>query len=77
MVLKLDMMKNSTILKYFKLIVGIYHTRGFQVTIILADNQLKSMRGKLADMGVIINITSRDEHVPEIERFNCTIKERV
>ena len=23
------------------------------------------------------NVTARDEHVPEIERFNCTIKDRV
>ena len=25
----------------------------------------------------MLNITSRDEHVPKIERFNCTIKEQV
>ena len=43
---KLDSMKNSHILKHFKAIIGAYVTRGFQVTIILADNQFESMRGK-------------------------------
>ena len=35
------------------------------------------MRGDIADLHVMLNITSRDEHVPKIERFNRTIKERV
>ena len=35
------------------------------------------MRGNLADLHTQLNITARDEHVPEIERFNRTIKERV
>ena len=74
---KLDSMENSMILKHFKLVMGVYAVRGFRVTIIMADNQFESMRGKLADMGAIINVVSRDEHVPEIERYNRTIKERV
>ena len=28
-------------------------------------------------MGIILNITSHDEHVPEIERYIKTVKERV
>ena len=74
---KLDNMENITILKHFKVVVEVYAIRGFEVSIILADNQFESMRGAIADMGVLINIVSRDEHVPEIERYNCTIKERV
>ena len=35
------------------------------------------MRCDIADLGAIINVVSRDEHVPEIERYICTIKERV
>ena len=35
------------------------------------------MRGHIADSGAIVNIVSHDEHVPEIERYNCTIKDRV
>ena len=74
---KLDTMKNSHIMKHFKAIIGAYVTRGFRVTIILADNQFETMRGELADLHATLHITSRDEHVPEIERYNRTIKERV
>ena len=74
---KLDSMKNSHIIKHFKAIVGAYVTRGFRVTIILADNQFESMCGDLADLHAQLNITARDEHVPEIERYNRTIKGRV
>jgi len=28
-------------------------------------------------MGIILNVTSRDKHVPEIERYIRTVKERV
>ena len=74
---RLDNMKNSHIIKHFKAIIGTYVTRGFRVTIILADNQFESMRGDLADLHATLHITSRDEHVPEVERYNRTIKERV
>ena len=74
---KLDTMKNGHIIKHFKAIIGAYVTRGFRVTIILADNQFETMRGELADLHATLHINSRDEHVPEIERYNRTIKERV
>jgi hypothetical protein len=74
---KLDSMENKTIVQHFKVVIGTYALRGFRVTIILADNQFESMRGDLADLGATVNIVSRDEHVPEIERFNRTIKDRV
>ena len=74
---KLDNMKNSHIIKHFKTIIGTYVARGFRVTIILADNQFESMRGDIANLGATLSITARDEHVPEVERFNRTIKDRV
>ena len=74
---KLDNMNNSHIIKYFKALIGTYVTRGFRVTIILADNQFKSMRGDLANLRAVLHTTSRDEHVPKVERYNRTIKERV
>ena len=43
----------------------------------MADNQFESMRGGIADLGGNINVVLHDEHVPEIERYICTIKERV
>ena len=74
---KLDALDNKTIISHFKVVLGVYATRGFPVTIILADNQFESMRGDLATLGVIINVVSCDEHVPEIKGYNRTIKERV
>ncbi|KAL7480429.1 hypothetical protein ACHAW6_006122, partial [Cyclotella cf. meneghiniana] len=74
---KLDNMSNTTIISHFKVVLGVYASRGFRVSIILADNQFESMRGGLADLGAIINVVSRDEHVPEIECYNRTIKDRV
>ena len=74
---KLDTMDDKMILRHFKGILGLYAMRGFKVTIIMADNQFESMRGDIADMGALLNIVSTDEHVPEIERYNRTIKEHV
>merc|ERR1712086_156249 len=74
---KLDNMNNSHIIKHFKAVIGAYVARGFRVTIILADNQFESMRGDLANLHATLHITSRDEHAPEVERYNRTVKERV
>ena len=43
----------------------------------MADNQFESIQGDLADIGSLLNIVSTDEHVPEIEWDNRTIKESV
>ncbi|KAL7482627.1 hypothetical protein ACHAW6_008295 [Cyclotella cf. meneghiniana] len=37
----------------------------------------ESTQEGIADLGAIVNIVSQDEHVPEIERYNRTIKENV
>ena len=70
---KLDNMNNSHIIKHFKAVIGAYVTRGFRVTIILADNQFESMRGDLANLHAMLHITSRDEHVPKVKRYNRTM----
>ncbi len=45
---------------------------------ILADNEFQVMEEELEHDGVIqVNIMSKDEHVPEVERQNRVIKERV
>ena len=53
---KLDNMNNSHIIKHFKAVIGAYVTRGFRVTVILADNQFESMRGDLANLHAILHI---------------------
>ena len=44
---------------------------------ILADGQFESTRKHIEALGIMLNVTGRDEHVPEIERYIRTVKERV
>jgi hypothetical protein len=41
------------------------------------DGEFEPMRGDLADLGIALNETARDEHVGDIERFIRTLKERM
>jgi hypothetical protein len=41
------------------------------------DYEFEATQDGLAEMQIMLNATSRDEHVPEIERYNRTIKDRV
>ena len=66
-----------TLLVSMQQILRAYHARGFQVTTVLADGGFECIRNGLADMGITLNVASRNEHVPEIERYSRTIKERV
>ena len=42
---------------------------------ILTENQFERVRGKRSQLGACLNITSADEHVPEIEQCIRKIKE--
>ena len=53
------------------------HVNSVSQSSYLPDNQFESMQGDLANLHAILHITSRDEHVPEVESYNRTIKERV
>jgi hypothetical protein len=41
------------------------------------DGEFVKLRGDLADLGIVLNETSRNEHVGDIERFIRTLKERM
>ena len=51
-----------------------YEYRGMKVTTILVDKQFECVGSRFP--GVDVNVVSRDEHVPEIERLIRVIKER-
>ena len=51
-----------------------YQFRGMNVTTILVDKQFECIASQFT--GVDVNVVSRDEHVPEIERLIRVIKER-
>ena len=42
----------------------------------LGNGQFKLLRESITAAGVALNIAAPDEHVPEIERYICTVKER-
>ena len=69
--------KVETILPHIKVISNIYKTRGFKVTHLVTDTEFSVLRNQLMAIGIILNETSADEHVPEIERNNRYLKEKV
>jgi len=56
---------------------GLYMQWGFQLSEVLTDGQFEPMRGDLAGMGILLNTVSAGEHVPEVEHYIRTVKERV
>ena len=60
-----------------KQVKDLYSRRGFEIEALHIDGQFEPIRAKTAGMGMTPNVVSRDEHVPEIERYNRTVKERV
>ena len=43
---------------------------------LLADNEFEALREHVEGYGTRVNITAKDEHVPEVERQNQLIRER-
>jgi hypothetical protein len=54
----------------------LYQLRGFKVEAAMMDGEFDAIRGDLLGAGIKLNITSANEHVPEIERRIRVIKER-
>ena len=54
-------------------VTHLYEQRGFQVTSIMADPEFEPLRTAFPQL----NTCGADEHVPEIERFIRTVKDRV
>ena len=55
--------------------VNIYARGGFQVTMALMDGAFAGLHDVYNQLQVTLNTTSRDEHVGDVERYICTIKE--
>ena len=67
---------NATMVKAIEQVKQVYNMRGFKVETMLADGQFETTRGKIADMGIVLNTASPEEHVPEVERQIRTLKEK-
>jgi hypothetical protein len=57
-------------------IKSVYAKRGFKVVTALMDGEFECLRAQLADLQITLNVTARDEHVPEAECRIRTLKER-
>ena len=69
--------KVGTIITALKQFIDADHSRRFKIHHILGDCQFKHTRKHIEKMGIILNITSQDEHVPGIEWYIRTLKQRV
>jgi len=56
-----------------------YKSKGFLITYLLCDNEsaVKACILFLNEKWITVNQTSKNEHVPEVERAGRTLKERV
>ena len=69
--------KETTLLSSIKGVISLYKKAGFKVTVALMDGEFVPLRGGLAELGIRLNETSRDEHVGDVERYIRTVKERM
>jgi hypothetical protein len=51
----------------------IYRQRGFKMAVSHADPEFAPLQDTFGDIS--FNLCSQDEHVPEIERYICTVKD--
>jgi hypothetical protein len=54
----------------------LYSARGYSISVILGDGQFEAARTVLLNANIQPNIAAPNEHVPEVERFIQTVKER-
>jgi hypothetical protein len=57
-------------------VLMLYQKQGFRVVTAMMDREFAPLKADMLKMGVSLNITSANEHVPEIERYICVIKEQ-
>ena len=71
--------KLQTIFENFLSIYRFYLRRGFRIVTVLMDGEFAQLQVKINEMpkGPTVNLTSANEHVPEIERRIRMVKERV
>ena len=65
--------RQEVLINAIKAVAQIYHRGGFQVMQALMDGEFEPLRGNLADCGIALNSTARDEHVGEAEQYIRTI----
>ena len=54
-----------------------YAKGGFKIVELREDHKFELARAALADMEIELNASIRNKHVPDIQRLNRTMKERI
>jgi len=67
----------QTLMKSIPQIARAYQARGFQIHNILGNGGFEYIRNVLSEMGLTLNVKSRNKHWPEVKRFMRKITERV
>ena len=65
--------KSVTIGMTVKQVIQIYHRRGFKVQNLHGDGQFEHIKKLFSDVGITINVTGGNEHVPAQEKTIRTI----
>ena len=67
-----------TIVETITILLKIYASRGFKVRVIASDNGFNPLLEDetFLTFGIMLNLTSQDEHQPHVEHFIRTLKER-
>ena len=63
-----------TVTAAFRQVVQTYRRRSFRITTTLADPEFQPLQAVFSDIS--FNFCSQDEHVPEIECYIWTVKDR-
>jgi len=69
--------KQYTLVTSIEQVIQAYQNRGFKIQAILGDGQFKHVQQIIKQKGISMNICMANKHVPEIERYIRTAKERV
>ena len=68
--------KPETVAKALANVRNVYAKRGFKIVNILMDIEFEPLRRDISSVGINLKTASTDEHIPEIERYIRTLKER-
>ena len=68
--------KSTNVVPALKKVKNKYNMRGFDPKTIIMDGEFESMRSEINEIGLELNTTAANEHVPKIERQIRVIKER-
>ena len=68
---------HDSIIESLEKVFNLYEKRGYHVHTLLMDGEFRHMRSLVHEsLKANLNVTGRGQHVPEVERYIRTIKER-